>query len=719
MQKRQANQLIFLAAFFIGVLIFYFLPSEIYLGNPTEFDSARSDLVRKLLTIGFVFAACLALPILIPLKAWKSFYASLLGSIFLMCWVSGVFLVGDFGELDGSSFNLGRHASSLIVHSVVSLIVFVGAYIGFTKWPAYLTRAVIVIGIGLLIIGTFNFYQAASTEKPETSTVDVEELARFSTEKNLVIVLMDTFQSDVMQNIIDQDPSIRKELDGFKFFPDTLGVAPTTYLTMPAFHSGQHYNNMMSLSEYYEIGVKKESFLAELSENNYQVDLINPMTSICPTGANICEQQEQLLSHAQQRSDNETFRLADLGIMRVAPGLLKRRVFQDNAGPLTRYQKDLVLSWIGLRVFYSNAILRLIADNLWTDDAPPTVKFIHLFNSHPPYIFDEECNFIGAKNPENRKHMTMQIKCAMRSFMYLLDEMKRQGVYENSMIILTADTGAGSHYAEDDVSSLYARKNGVEAGEFGRLIGGANPVLAIKNPNDKGPLEISATQAQLTDIPRTVCANLNDCTNMNGVDLSLENAATRKRPYNYYRWENKYWGLSHIPGIIHYSVDGPLWNSSSWSRMPSGNMPKVINTVNFSEEDHPDIYGFGWSHYEVNEEGVTKRWSEAKRAELFLPLPMGEDMTLEFKVLVAPGLSGQEMTVRVNGTMLETRTLGNQVQFVSAHVPAELIDKPVSDVVLEFSQLKLSGIPGRRNISVSFYQLKVFQSDSKQTDSGE
>ena len=322
MQKQQTNTLIFLAAVFIGTTLFYFLPSEIYAGNPTEFDSTQSALVWNLLTSSLILIACLMLPAFIPLKIWKRFYACVLGSVFLTLWVSGVFLIGDFGELDGASFDLERHTSSLLVHSLISLIVFLGTFISIWKWPMYITRAIAFIGVGLLIIGSFNFYSPGTTDNANSEPFDLTSLGRFSTEKNLVIILMDSFQSDVMQNVLDEDPSVRNELDGFKFYPDTLGVAPTTYLTMPAFHSGQHYNNMMSLTEYYELGVKNGSFLAELAENDYQVDIINPITSTCPVGTNICKQQEHLLMHAQERIDNETFQLADLSIMRAAPGLL-------------------------------------------------------------------------------------------------------------------------------------------------------------------------------------------------------------------------------------------------------------------------------------------------------------------------------------------------------------------------------------------------------------
>jgi len=711
MNNNQAKQLILLAAFFIGGLIFYFLPSEIYAGNPQEFISTRPALVVSLVLIWLLFAVALILPILIPADGWRRAYAIFLGSAFLALWVSGGFLVGDFGELDGTSFNFSRHALTLFVHGLLFYVVAVTAYWCVVEWPTYAIRAINFIGAGLVVIGTFNFLSPSSATNSTLEPIDLKGLARFSKDRNLVIVVMDTFQSDVLQYLIDHDPALPDKLDGFTFYPDTLGVAPSTYLTMPAFHSGQTYNNMMTLSEYYDLGVKKGSFLVELADNGYQVDIINPITHSCPLGTNICNWQENLLLQADEVTANEASHLADLGVMRAAPGFLKKFVFQDNIGLITWLRNEVTFTGIGLLVYQGNTVLEMIADNLWTDNASPTVKFIHLFNTHPPYIFDSECNFIGAKNAQDREHMTMQVECSMTWFLYLLKQMKDSGVYENSMIILTADTGAGNAYATDSLSSLYAQKHGVEEGEFGRLIGGANPVLAIKFPSAHGSMKSSTTQAQLTDVPRTVCENLSDCTKSEGIDLRADQDLARERQYNYYQWKHEYWGLSHIPGIIQYTVTGPLWLESSWTRKLPSEMPINISAVNFSDEDDLEIFGMGWSFVEVNKAGATKRWSIAKRAELFLPLPTNKNLTLEFKVLMAPGLDEQEMTVKVNGEVVGTKELEHRVQFVSVDVPSDLVTEPVSEVILEFSNLKLPDTPNRRKISVSFYQLKIYGSE--------
>ena len=698
-----------MSAVFIGVLILYFLPSEIFIANTIEFIAPKSVLMTNLVIGALILAIVLMLPVVIPFAMWKKIYTALLGGTFLALWISGVFMVGDFGEMDGSSFDLDRHTSTLLIHSVIFISVLLVGCMAVWKWPRHMSRAINVIGIGLLIIATFNFYNADSKASSAWEAVDLDDLSRFSTDQNLLIFIMDSFQSDALNGIIERDSSMREKLDGFRFYPDTLGVAPTTYLTMPAFHSGKNYNNMMTLSEYYDLGVRKGSFLAELAENGYQVDLINPINRTCPAGVNICQPQEKLLLHAREATNNETYRLADLGLLRVAPGLMKKWVFEESSGPITRSLKKLALTGSALLTYHGNDILKMMADNLWMDATAPSAKLIHLFNTHPPYIFDSKCNFTGVKNPQNRANMTMQIDCAMRWFVYLLDKMKRQGVYDNTMIILTADTGAGIFHADDDLSSLYAQEHGLEAGKFGRVIGGANPVLAIKFPETHGEIESSSISAQLTDIPRTVCEALKDCTKKEGINLRQEANPERTRYYNYYVWKHEYWSLGYIPGIVHYAVDGPLWFESSWSEKPPAEMPSLISTVHFSGEDDQDIFGSGWGHAEVNKKGVTKRWSIAKQAELFLPLPGSKQLTLDFKVLMAPDLSEQPMTVKVNGEVIGSRDLDHRIQSVSVTVPAGLVTEPVSTVTLGFSRLKLPDDPRHRKISVSFYELNVYQ----------
>jgi hypothetical protein len=709
MNNTQAKWITAASALFISGLIFLFLPSEIYLRNPLEFISTPAQLIRNLSFGALLLGTGLILPVLLPFGRWQRTYAILIGSLSLALWISSVFLVADLGELDGASFDLTRHGRILTYHTGWFALAFVAGCFGMWKRPLLMMGVLGVIGSGLILIMVSNFYRVSQSKDANLEPVSLTDIARFSSERNLLILVMDTFQSDVLDVIARQDPTVRTKLDGFQFYPDTLGVAPSTYLTMPAFHSGEKYNQMMSLQEFYELGVREGSFLAELAQNGYQVDIVNPIASACPDRMNICKHQENLLLHEEQVTLTEAFRLADLGFLRAIPGLLKIWAFEGTSGPVARIRSETPLTGLEHRIFQGNTVQKLIADNLWVDNGPPTAKLVHLLNTHPPFMFDADCEFIGVTSVIDRSHMTDQTVCALRWFDYLLESMRASGVYDNSMIILAADTGAGSIYGMDDLSSLYAGNHGMEPGEFGRLIGGANPVLAIKYPDAHGPLQKSQVSAQLTDIARTVCENLQDCTKEHGLNLRSSEAGVRERTYLYYVWQHDYWGLDKIPGIIEYTVRGPLWQRSSWTREIPSALPAQISRVAFSDEDNPQIFGMGWGEVEVNKNGISKRWSIAQRAELFLPLPTGNDLVLSFRLMSAPGLLDQTMKVSVNGKVIDSRNLESRVVTATITLPAELIEEPVSEIVLEFSEIKKPESADDRSVSVSFYELNIFQ----------
>ena len=559
------------------------------------------------------------------------------------------------------------------------------------KWPAYLLRGLLVLGIGLTVNTVFNFYSVATRQEGAFKPVNPHEIARFSAEKNALIIVLDTFQSDILQSLIDRNPSYLEALDGFRFFPDTLGVAPTTYLTMPAFHSGVVYDRLESLPRFYDQGVRQDSFLGELAKNHYQVDIVNPIAGVCPENINICENQESLLLNSSQVTDSEASRLADLGIFRAAPGQLKKWVFDGSSGLISRTFNENPLTGLEHRIYNANSILQMIADSINTDAGPPTAKLIHLLNTHPPFMFDAECEFTGVSKAINRHLQTEQTRCAMRWFTYLLDALKKSGVYDNSLIILTADTGAGSIYANDDLSSLYAQDHGVPPGELGRLIGGANPVLAIKLPESRGAMRTSQVQAQLTDIPRTVCESLGDCSNNLGLNLGRDQHEIRERIYQYYQFKHEYWGLDYIPGITQYSVLGPLWLESSWTQSETEGAPQEIFRLDFSADDDARMFGTGWGAVEVENGAVSKRWATASEAELFLPLPEGKSMVLAFKVFRTPGLDGQQLTLSVDDQVIITRPVGEGLSEVHMPLSGSLISDPETRILLEFSESEKTG----------------------------
>ncbi|MEE9220594.1 MAG: hypothetical protein V3U34_03565, partial [candidate division NC10 bacterium] len=124
---------------------------------------------------------------------------------------------------------------------------------------------------------------------------NLSALYRFSTEQNVLIVLMDAFQSDLFQELLKEDPSLADEFAGFTFFPDTVGVAASTYLTLPSIHSGQIYKEGMNLQDFYSSNIREGSFLNDLATAGHEVTLVNPIRGDCPNLIELCIDSDEVL----------------------------------------------------------------------------------------------------------------------------------------------------------------------------------------------------------------------------------------------------------------------------------------------------------------------------------------------------------------------------------------------------------------------------------------
>ena len=72
----------------------------------------------------------------------------------------------------------------------------------------------------------------------------------FSKENNVIILMLDTFQSDVFQEIIVEDESYKDIFEGFIYYRDTLCGFPTTIASAPNFLTGQYFDNSISYPEF-------------------------------------------------------------------------------------------------------------------------------------------------------------------------------------------------------------------------------------------------------------------------------------------------------------------------------------------------------------------------------------------------------------------------------------------------------------------------------------
>jgi len=290
----------------------------------------------------------------------------------------------------------------------------------------------------------------------------------------VLVILLDGLQSDVADGVFRTNPALAVEFDGFRLFPDTLGVAPTTFLSLPAMHSGDVYQRPQPLSQYLTQSIEQRSFVNRFARAGYQTALVNPILGICPAQSTTCVSATRLLRTPLVRLKSEAARLLDLSLFRILPVRLKRRVYRDGnwliSGRVDR--PDGVA-----QVLEGNRLFEEVAGHLTVDAGTPTLKFFHSRSTHTPYVLTESC----AVAENSLGHIGSQSQCALRTVATLLKRLKETGIYDRTLILVVADHGVNPGMFKSDQPG--SREQWIHRA------GAANPLFLLKPLHSHGQLQ--------------------------------------------------------------------------------------------------------------------------------------------------------------------------------------------------------------------------------------
>ncbi len=511
-------------------IVFVHLPATIWAGNVAEFDfhvtsflvSGLGALVVGVLVVGAVLAV-------LPL-APRRVVAAGLGATGLLAWGYGDLFVTPMGVLDGRDpptlFDTRLGAWELALVGVLGVAIAV--VIRRARRPA--AAALLVLNVALAITSTITLVQARGRPLKAPPTARDEGVFRFSPVSNLLVVLLDGLQSDIADRALRADPALARRFEGFSFYHDAVAAAPTTFLNVPAIHSGEVYRLGQSLPAYFDDAIAHRSFMTRFAEAGYDTALVNPIEGVCPDRVDTCTSTARLMRSRAALLRLETFRLLDLSLFRVAPVWLKRRIYNGGgwlsagrvpdkarigAAEVNReFEVDQVLE--SLRFFDE------VARRLTFNGGRPTLKFFHTFASHPPYLLDDSCHVTDA----GLEHVTSQARCAFLAVATLLDRLRRADIYDRSVVLILADHGVNLvGLFHDDAPGSPLR--------WEHLAGAAHPLFLLKPRGARGGLRDASAAVHVADVGATLCAATGACTAGAGIPAGQAPPDRARRFYEY------------------------------------------------------------------------------------------------------------------------------------------------------------------------------------------
>jgi hypothetical protein len=556
-------------------VLFLVGPHTVYEGNAAEFNVTFSRIAWPwlLAAVGAGWAIFFGVGGLVSLLSDRlsRAYVALLAAFGVLLWIQGTFLVADYGPLYGEGLDLNRFAWRAPYEA--------GLWIALAALAITFARAVstiaplasqLFIALQLAVLAVSTIWPAAEARSDADGwRQPPEEMYHLSGGRNVIHVVLDGFLSEIFGEVVDQErASIDRDFSGFVFFADHLGAFPTTRASMPAMLAGVAYRNEMPFDQFFRNTIGTLSVSTVLGTHGYALHSItfdgrdHPPASV--EGSPEVVRYTIPTPYASYR-DYVIFaalQLFDLSLFRQVPQGLKSYVYNDEDWFVQSRSFGLRQTQRARNVRPSNhaAFLDEFASRVTVAQDDPVYTFIHVAMPHPPIAVDAGCSFLGGRRL-TRASYTGQAQCALRVVRRLLDRLRALGIYDQSVVVLSADHGWRVPRSDHPFRGLSG-----PAGDMAGIVLSSMPLLAVKPAAATGPIRVSYAPTTMTDVPATIVDLLGLPNPFPGESaLRIDADAARPRTYAFHSWENADWGRPYLDVLHVFSVNGRVLDPSAWS----------------------------------------------------------------------------------------------------------------------------------------------------------
>lgn len=635
-------------ALLVPFVLFLLGPHTIFSANRGEFSGVFSDIAWPWLLVATVggWAMLVGVGVATSLVSDRltRLYAVLLLALGALCWAQGNLWVGNYGALDGREIEWDRLAGRVPYELSVWVGVAVLAAV-FARQVSRLAPFAAQLFLALQIGGLALTWGGAEVEQPRRWQEPPPELFQFSSQQNVIHIVLDEFQTDAFSALLEDERSwFDQTFTGFSFFADHLAAFPSTSLAMPALLTGQEFRNEQPVPEFVRHAFSEWSIFSSLSAAGYAIDA----TSIMPaprfqawfepedSPVNRDAARFTIRKPFVSREDYREFtgrQLLELSVARHVPHVARVALAEDGSWfdrlfPFNRSQVE--ASNRRHEASNSAAFFEQFIEQMSLGRGRPVYKLLHVGVPHRPVVLDAECNFIDWKRFSTETYVG-QSRCALTLVSALLDRLRSFGIYDQSLIVVSSDHGTGwrPFDFEGDSPGLPST-TGASIASLPHIAGAARPLMAIKPPGRAGPLAISDAPTTHSDLPGTMLGLLGLSHPQGGESmLDLSPSSDRRRVFGLYdlqfRFPKGYLNRLDLLTVDRKTTDGTGWD---WERsvLPP-DQDLSMTDVDFGAERHAAHLGPGWSRPVVErpegEDEVSFVGAMSERAVVFASLPRG------------------------------------------------------------------------------------------------
>lgn len=635
-----------LAAFVLSITLFFFAPVSVYISNANSLGFNLWDIWYSYLLISFIaFIVFSAITLL--LKRFFPNVTLFITALSICCIIQGNFLITNLGVLDGHEIQWDNYTRKTLLEILIWVAI-IGLF--------FILRKSVKRNLGTILILLFAFQFGSSAiglynnpiEGNSKSTYfNTNKEFEFSKDRNVILIILDTFRGEELNEVLQKYPEYKEDFKDFTYYQDSLAGFPTTLPSVPLILTGKYYDNSIPISEFIA-GTQKDAIPTFLKNNGFIVENY----SMVPYYNAVYDN----LTHSMPDDFRDKLILEQFIVsgIRYVPIILKPLLVNQYYQGEDYYHKDMVE--FAANVYKTNAT-----------DRKETFKFYHFSGAHGPYQLDSSMNRV-----KNGSYID-QAAASLSGARDLLKELKKAGVYDNSLIFIMGDHGTQTPVDYLGTTPSYSTHSLLLAKQIGQ------------QQND---LQISNSPVSLSDIPKTIADEIGLANSYPGYSIFQPIPPDRTRKFFYYHWTHSNWAASFFTKLYEFNVNGPADQIDSYQLIKEYSENKEVNTVfpvyQFGDNvidtlltsDIYRWYNLDNIYYQVDNNKATI-WSAGPKACLNITVqPTNQTLTLSLnaKPYLAEGkIEDQRMVVLLDDNAVVTFTKDDTKEFkISSQLAAQI-----------------------------------------------
>ncbi len=447
-----------LLAFALPFTLVFFGIFELYSGNLTLFPFALGDFFGIAVAVSLISAILIGTALVfIKGRAFDIVFA-------LFSWLTLMFVIQTYLNqglsLTGDGVGEAAALSTVIINTAIWLLVGAAIFTAFffVKNRDLLRLIMTVLMISVIGMQSFNFatisftnsdvFKAVSnrgeseellSEDRESEFLTTKYLTELSSDGNIIVFVVDRFDSTFCETALNKNPELFESLDGFTYYKDHISLYARTFPSVAYLLTQAENDFTLSKSEFFEKAYGEAETLRELKKNNYRINIYTDTGYAYEDAYYMREYVSNSTGSKGYTVPNKFALFAGmfkLSLYRAFPYVLKGTVDDISTDSLA---KDYVVYDIENPKYTTD--MKDVFDEVSEDDftlisGEKSFSFIHIQGCHTPNKYDDEWN---DATDANKWSTTSALKQSFAIINEYISEMKKLGVYEDSTIIIVGD----------------------------------------------------------------------------------------------------------------------------------------------------------------------------------------------------------------------------------------------------------------------------------------